>query len=89
VALAATATAPRARTKRGHHGPRASRRNLMLLTMMGVVGAAPRDGYSAQVSTPASRPRRTSQSPPWMLLLEGRPDDDLPALRVVQCACPA
>jgi hypothetical protein len=51
VEVALAATAPRTRTKRGHHGSRANRRALMLVTMMGVAGAAPRDGYSAQVST--------------------------------------
>ena len=51
VEVALAATAPRTRTKRGHHGSRANRRSLMLLTMMGVADAAPRDGYSAQVST--------------------------------------
>ena len=44
-------TAPRRRTRRGHHGSWANRRSLMVLTMFGVAGAAPRDGYSAQVST--------------------------------------
>ena len=43
--------APRRRTRRGHHGSWANRRSLVLLTMFGVAGAAPRDGYSAQVST--------------------------------------
>ena len=51
VEVALAATAPRTRTKRGHHGSRANRRALILVTMMGVAGAAPRDGYSAQVST--------------------------------------
>jgi hypothetical protein len=51
VEVALAATAPRTRTKRGHHGSRANRRALMLATMLGVAGAAPRDGYSAQVST--------------------------------------
>ena len=51
VDVAVAATAPRTRTKRGHHGSWANRRSLMLLTMFGVAGAAPRDGYSAQVST--------------------------------------
>ena len=49
VALAATAPSPR--SKRGHHGSRANRRALLLMSMLGVAGAAPRDGYSAQVST--------------------------------------
>ena len=43
--------APRRRTRRGHHGSWANRRSLMVLTMFGVAGAAPRDGYSAQVAT--------------------------------------
>ena len=47
-------TAPRRRTRRGHHGSWAKRRSLMVLTMFGVAGAAPRDGYSAQVSTVSS-----------------------------------
>eukprot|EP00900_Chrysochromulina_parva_P016661 jgi/Chrpa1/24997/Chrysochromulina_OHIO_Genome00025755-RA len=51
VEVALEATAPRTRSKRGHHGSRANRRALMLTTMLGVAGATPRDGYSAQVST--------------------------------------
>jgi hypothetical protein len=51
VEVALAATAPRPRTKRGHHGSWANRRMLGLLTMLGVAGAAPRDGYSAQVAT--------------------------------------
>ena len=51
VEVALAATAPRPRSKRGHHGSRATRRALMLMSMLGVAGAAPRDGYSAQVST--------------------------------------
>ena len=49
--LPMAATAPRPRTKRGHHGSWANRRMLMLMTMLSLAGAAPRDGYSAQVAT--------------------------------------
>ena len=47
VDVAMAATAPRTRTRRGHHGSWANRRTLMLLSMFGVASAAPRDGYSA------------------------------------------
>ena len=51
VDVAMAATAPRTHTRRGHHGSWGKRRTLVLLTMLGVAGAAPRDGYSAQVAT--------------------------------------
>ena len=51
VEVAMAATAPRTHTRRGHHGSWGKRRTLVLLTMLGVAGAAPRDGYSAQVAT--------------------------------------
>ena len=47
-------TAPagdRPRVRRGHHGRHGVRRLLVLTAMMGLAGAAPRDGYSSQVAS--------------------------------------
>ena len=47
-------TAPagdRPRVRRGHHGRHGARRLLVLTAMMGLAGAAPRDGYSSQVAS--------------------------------------
>ena len=42
---------PQPRARRGRHGRHGARRLLVLTAMMGFAGAAPRDGYSAQVAT--------------------------------------
>ena len=41
----------RPRARRGHHGRHGARRLLVLSAMMGLAGAAPRDGYSSQVAS--------------------------------------
>jgi len=41
----------RPRARRGHHGRHGARRLLVLTAMMGLTGAAPRDGYSSQVAS--------------------------------------